>query len=126
MWTYLLILIHKKCRTKEEFNSEWMGEEMNKQLEMGKPKTSWLFWWSLFIQGIFQEIFEGEILIITRPTTLLQIFFEFSYYSLVIFESVPKADDTIQEPLRAWLGWEIKEGTTARLASAGNTNRDGY
>ena len=45
-------------------------------------------------KSIFKKIFEGEILIKNKITTLCQIFWEFSFYSQVIIKSMEVADDT--------------------------------
>ena len=51
----------------------------------------------------FQKIFEGEILVTTQPTILLQTFCEFSAHSKIIFKSVTNPDDTSQRGHQAWI-----------------------
>ena len=46
-----------------------------------------------FYQEHFLKIFEGEMLIRSHTTTLLQIFCELLLYSQVIFKSMEVADD---------------------------------
>ena len=43
---------------------------------------------------MIQKIFEGEMLIRTQPTTLLQIFFESMFDSKVIIKNIKDPDDT--------------------------------
>ena len=58
-----------------------------------RPKQAWRFWKYFTCKGIFWEIFEGEMFIISQTTTLLKIFCELSHYSRVIYKSMREADD---------------------------------
>ena len=62
-------------------------------------KQAWRFWKYFTCKGIFWEIFEGYMFIISRTTTLLQIFCELSRYSRVIFKGMREADDPFQRTL---------------------------
>ena len=59
-----------------------------------RPKEAWQFWIHFSIKSIFWKIFEGEMLIISQTTTLLQIFCGLLLYSQVVFKSMKVADDT--------------------------------
>ena len=60
----------------------------------GRPKKAWQFWKYFTYKGIFWKTFEGEMLIISLTTTLLQIFCELLLYCQVIPKNVRVADDT--------------------------------
>ena len=45
---------------------------------------------------IFQKTHEGEMLIRSKRSTLLQMFCELSLYTQVIFKSMREADDAVQ------------------------------
>ena len=51
------------------------------------------FWWNLFRKSTFGDIFEGEMLIRTQPTTLLQIFCKIVFNSKAIVERMSAPDD---------------------------------
>ena len=63
-------------------------------LHSERPKEAWQYWEYLAHKSIYLKIIEGEMLIRSQTTTLLQIFYELSLYSQVIFKSMKVADDT--------------------------------
>ena len=56
-------------------------------------KTAQENWLNLLCEYLRGKIFEGEILIRTLPTTLLQIFCKFISNSKIIVKSISGADD---------------------------------
>ena len=60
----------------------------------GRPKQAWQFWKYFTYKGIFWKTFEGEMLIISLTTTLLQIICELLLYCKVISKIMRVADDT--------------------------------
>ena len=68
-------------------------------LHSERPKEAGRFWEYFTQKSIFLKTFEGEMLIRSQTTTLLQIFCEMLLYSQVIFKSMKLADDYLQERL---------------------------
>ena len=58
-----------------------------------RPKSAWQFWWNLAGKRTCRKIFEGEMLIRTLSTTLLQIFCKIILNSEVIVKSIIDPDD---------------------------------
>ena len=65
-----------------------------------QPKPAWWFWCNLLNASIVEKIFEGEMLIRTLPTTLLQIFCNISCNSKVIVKSIIDPDNNFRGPLK--------------------------
>ena len=66
-------------------------------LHSERPKELELIVWEIFyLQKHFGKTFEGEMLITSQTTTLLQMFCELTLYSQVIFKSLRVADDTLK------------------------------
>ena len=61
-----------------------------------RQKEAWQIWKYFTYKSIFLKTFEGEMLIRSQTTTLLQIFYEILLCSQVIFKSMKVADDTFQ------------------------------
>ena len=59
-----------------------------------QPKQAGRFWKYFPYKTIFWKVFDGEMLIRSQKTTLLQIFCELSLYSQVMLKSIRVADDT--------------------------------
>ena len=58
-----------------------------------RPKEAWRFWKYFPYKSIFWETFDWEMLIRRQTINLLQIFYEISPHSQVIFKSKKVADD---------------------------------
>ena len=69
------------------------GQQALNPLMLAAAKTAWQFWWNLSSKSVFGKIFEGEMLIRTLPTTLLQIFCKISFNPKVIVRSTIDPDD---------------------------------
>ena len=69
-----------------------------------RPKQACRFWKYFTQKGIFWKTFEGEMVITSQATTLLQIFCELSLSSQVIFKSMRVADDTFMRNIWVWMG----------------------
>ena len=80
-----------------------------------RPKQAWQFWIYFSNKGIFWKIFEGEMLIRSQTTTLLQIFCELLLYSQVSFKSMKVADDTSKRNSECeWVKKDITSGCSQR------------
>ena len=83
-------------RNSQKQNTSWSG--LN-PLTLRAAKRGLTILEIFNVQNIFLKTFEGEMLITSQTTNLLQIFCENSLYSQVIFKSMKVADNILRGTL---------------------------
>ena len=101
--TYVYLVSLRHILWNVDFSWLVRGFNIN-PLMLKAAKTTWQFLWNLSNESIVEKIFEGELLIRTLPTTLLQIFCKISCNSKVIVKSIIDPDDNFQRMSKALMG----------------------
>ena len=60
------------------------------------PKAAWQFWWNLSAKSRIWKLFEGEMIMRSLPTTLIEPFRKIIFNYKVILKSNINADDNVE------------------------------
>ena len=69
-----------------------------------RPEMAWQSWWFLPVKHVFGEIFQEDIIMKTPPTTLLELFCEYSRQFSFIPKSIIEPDEKFKNTAHACMG----------------------